>query len=263
MNFQQFLMVFSICGLILLVPILLRAICDEYNFHPLGDNLRAIRRMSLLSLIVPCVFFAKLYVHGSTKTNTPPAGTSGTITNEPPAGLPPLMTAPRQLLQTTEPSTGFSTEQIAAQAVFVSVGTNEVWDFSPPQGATVVEKWRRRGAANERVEIVENVEIDTFGQVRTLDRVFSPLGVQVGMVPEANWAMIGRESLAWWMTTASNTTVVCWQNALLGRDTNTPVSVQAEFFDNGRFEYRYDLSAAGAEARNIVSRVSTTNGEET
>ena len=95
MNFQQFLMVFSICGLVLLVPILLRAICDEYNFHPLGDNIRAIRKMSLLSLIVPCVFFAKLYVHGSTKTNTPPAGTSGSITNEPPAGLPPLMMAPR------------------------------------------------------------------------------------------------------------------------------------------------------------------------
>ena len=270
MNFQQILMVFSICGLILLVPILLRAICDEYNFHPLGDNLRAIRKMSLLSLIVPCVFFAKLYVHGSTKTNTPPAG------------LPPLMMAPRQLLQTTEPSTGFSAGQIAAQAVFVSVGTNEVWDFSPPEGAHEIGNWRRRGAACERVALTrafhgnaptshgcssenctDSMAIDTYGRIWTEHRTFALLGVQVGMVPEANWARIGRESLAWWMTTASNTTVVCWQSALLGRDTNTPVSVQAEFFDNGRFEYRYDLSAAGAEATNIVARVSTTNGEET
>ena len=291
MNFQQFLMVFSICGLVLLVPILLRAICDEYNFHPLGDNIRAIRKMSLLSLIVPCVFFAKLYVHGSTKTNTPPAGTSGSITNEPPAGLPPLMMAPRQLLQTTEPSTGFSAEQIAAQAVFVSVGTNETWNFEPPEGATVVEKWRRRGTACERIVLDgatlgggttsvqqqdcsatgtvppltdrERIAVDTFGRAWTLGREFTLLGVQVGMVPEANWARIGRESLAWWMVTPSNTTVVCWQNALLGRDTNTPISVQAEFFDNGRFEYRYDLSAAVADATNIVARVATTNGEET
>ena len=187
MNFQQFLMVFSICGLILLVPILLRAICDECNFHPLGDNLRAIRRMSLLSLIVPCIFFAKLYVHGSTKTNTPPAG------------LPPLMMAPRQLLQTTEPSTGFSAGQIAAQAVFVSVGTNEVWDFSPPQGATLVERWRKHGAARQRLPLgCEHPKdgpmmIDTFGRLTTEHRTFAPLGVQVGMVPEANWAKIGRD----------------------------------------------------------------------
>ena len=170
MGFQQFLMVFSICGLVLLVPILLRAICDEYNFHPLGDNIRAIRKMSLLSLIVPCVFFTKLYVHGSTKTNTPPAGTSGTITNDPPTGLPPLMMAPQRLLQTTELSTGFSTGQLAAQAAFVSVGTNEVWDFSPPEAAHEIGNWRRRGAANEKVVIIENVEkveIDTFGKVWT------------------------------------------------------------------------------------------------
>lgn len=99
--------------------------------------------------------------------------------------------------------------------------------------------------------------------MRTLGREFTLLGRQVGMVPEARWADLGFESLAWWTVTASNSTVVCWQNALLDRNTNTPVSAQAEFFSDGRFAFRYDLSPIGADASNIVARVRTVDGEET
>ena len=202
-------------------------------------------------------------------TNAPPLDWPDDGTNAPPLGGL-MMSAPRRLAQPPSTSiTGFTDGQIAAEAAFVSAGTNEVWNFAPPEGATIVERWKKHGAARQRLPLgCEHPKdgpmmIDTYGRIWTEHRTFALLGVQVGMVPEANWARIGCESLAWWMVTASNTTVVCWQNALLGRDTNTPVSVQAEFFDNGRFEYRYDLSAAGAEATNIVARVSTTNGEET
>ena len=181
-----------------------------------------------------------LFVYGSTK---PPA---------PPTNTPPMTLSAPRLMCRPEPTLG--------------VKTNEHWRFDPPEGATVVEKWRRRGAANERVEMVERVErveIDTFGRVWTLGREFTLLGRQVGMVPEARWANLGFESLAWWTATASNSTVVCWQNALLDRDTNTPVSVQAEFFSDGRFAFRYDLSAIGADASNIVAQVRTVDGEDT
>ena len=232
------------------------------------------------------------------ETNAPPDLVTGVETNEPWAGEgemptnppPPLlmMASPRMTAGgqqqglsagaapdcTDSGSTGFTAAQIGAGAAIVGVGTNETHDFSMPAGAHVVECWRRRGAASERVALDgagetppplidgERIEVDTFGRIRTARRVFSPLGIQVGMVPMANWARIGAASLCWWTVTASNSAVVCWQNALLNRDTNTPVSVQAEFQDNGKFEYRYNLSSIGAAATNVSARIVSTNGVE-
>ena len=150
-----------------------------------------------------------LFVYGSTK---PPA---------PPTNTPPMMlSAPRLRMKDNSDKRW----DIASP---LGIGTNEYWRFDPPEGATVVEKWRRRGAANERIvldgatETVpplidrEQIAVDTFGRVWTLGREFALLGRQVGMVPEARWADLGFASLAWWTMTASNSTVVCWQNALL------------------------------------------------
>lgn len=248
------------------------------------------------------------------ETNSPPDLVTGVETNEPWAGEGemPTNTPPSLLMMAGRPGgttsvqqqglgagvvsdgqdvgiTGFTEAQIAARAAVVGVGTNETHDFSMPEGAHVVERWRRRGAANERVALEcagetptpqdegttsvqqqgrvaqiegEEIAVDTSGRIWTQGRVFAPLGIQIGMVPMANWARIGAASICWWMVTASNSTVVCWQNALLNRDTNTPVSVQAEFQDNGKFEYRYDLSSIDEAASNVFARIETTNGVE-
>ena len=299
MTLQQIWTVFVFSGAVTLVLASVVLWLREKGIRPIHDVLQRYAKLKRLAQIFIALFVAQLFVYGSTKasgsgdddddapddppasTNAPPLNWPTDGTNAPPldwpddgTNAPPLgglmMFAPRRLAQPPSTSiTGFTEGQVAAEAAFVSAGTNEVWDFAPPEGAIIVERWKKHGAARQRLPLgCEHPKdgpmmIDTFGRIWTEHRTFAPLGVQVGMVPEANWAKIGRESLAWWMTTPSNTTVVCWQNALLNRDTNTPVSVQAEFFDNGRFEYRYDLSAAGAEATNIVARVSTTNGEET
>ena len=280
--------------------------CNEHKFHPMREVLEKFRRLPLGAQVVLTIFASVFFVYGSTKTNTLPNGVeggtnappdvitggdtntppdlvTGVETNEPwagegdmPTNMPPpllMMSAPRPMMPRS-PSTGFTAAQVGARAAIVGVGTNETHDFSMPDGAHVVERWRLRGAANERVKLDgagettppqiegEEIAVDTYGRIRTEGRVFAPLGIQVGMVPMANWARIGTASLCWWMVTASNSTVICWQNALLNRDTNTPVSVQAEFFDNRKFEYRYDLTSLGDAASNVLARIETSDGTE-
>ena len=92
----------------------------------------------------------------------------------------------------------------------------------------------------------------TGGTVVTVGQ-FWPFDAPLGIVPEANWHLIGNsqssisnlQSRFWHDVTPSNTLMLTWQNALWNRDTNTPVSVQAELWPDGRFVYRYDLSRCG------------------
>ena len=86
----------------------------------------------------------------------------------------------------------------------------------------------------------------------------SLLGLPLSIVPAANWHLIaGNEeqgtgnyqlpttnyqlkSLFWHSETPSNTLLLTWQNALVNRDTNLPVTVQAELFPDGAAAFRYD-----------------------
>ncbi|MDO5319527.1 MAG: hypothetical protein Q4G65_12935, partial [bacterium] len=84
--------------------------------------------------------------------------------------------------------------------------------------------------------------------VAALAGVLAPLRTFLGLVPEANWGLLpesARPSEAWWFVTPSNSVVVTWRNALLGRSVDTAASFQVEMFADGGFVYRYDLSRAG------------------
>ncbi len=234
-------------GLAIILPILLVTSLYKAGVHPLGELLARFRKLPPLTRIIALVVTAQLIVYGSTKPQPMLLSWTG---------------------EETLSSPTFTDDQLAAQAAIVSCRTNETWSFAPHEDARIIEPWSLRGAAHERVSLAcshpdgSAIEMDTYGRVWTGTKVYSPLGCQLGMVPEARWEAIGRESLGWWQTTASNTTIVTWQNALLNRDTNTPVSVQAEFFPDGRFVYRYDLSSIGSEATNLCAQVVSTNGIE-
>ena len=168
--------------------------------------------------------------------------------------------------------------------VLARVGTGEQFDFSAPSDAVVCSDWRAFGAATDWIYVaftnwafqvgtneIDRLRIHSDGWVETgttgilpVERVatFWPFHAVLGIVPEANWHLLadatggtpvvpvnGQDarypSLFWHYITPSNTLQVTWQNALLGRDTDTPVSFQAEFFADGRFTYRYDLSRGG------------------
>ena len=298
MEFKAILTLTGFAGMAVAMLAMIVQLCSEHDIHPFRELLIRFRRLPVGAKIFLVMFASVFIVHGSTKTNVPPGGVSGAGTNETwtgegemPTNPPPRLLAAGSLGRTeveermglnarldadglNDGTAGFTEAQLAAGAVIVGVGTNETHDLSMPEGAHVVERWRLRGAAEERVALEgadgamppriegQRVAVDTFGRIRTSERVFTPLGIQLGIVPMANWAQIGAASLCWWMVTASNSTVVCWQNAMLNRDTNTPVSVMAEFFDNGKFEYRYDLASLGAAATNVLARIETADGVE-
>ena len=155
------------------------------------------------------------------------------------------------------------------------MGTNEVFDFAPPEGAVVATNWLLHGAATDRQRLVFDDWAFPFGggNVTSLcayacgevlpagadtNLWLRPFAAPLGIVPAANWHLLpppsGQSnnqtieqsnispSLFWHQLTPSNTLLLTWQNALLGRDTNNPVSFQAELKPSGGFAFRYDLS---------------------
>ena len=168
------------------------------------------------------------------------------------------------------------------------VGTDEEFDFSAPPGATVCSDWRAFGAANDWMYVaftnwafqvgtneIDRLRLFSFGKVDPLIREadgrvatnnwFAPFMATLGIVPEANWDLLAesdRPSQLWHCITLQNSLVVTWQNALLDRDTDTPLSFQAEFFPNGRFIYRYDLSRLNVETVSNILAGASFGGNE-
>ena len=54
-------------------------------------------------------------------------------------------------------------------------------------------------------------------------------------------------SCFWHHHTTSNTLQLTWQNVLYNRESDLPISFQVEFYENGDFTYRYNLSAIKAK----------------
>ena len=156
--------------------------------------------------------------------------------------------------------------------VMTRIGTGEAFDFAAPPNATVCADWEAFGAAEDWMYVAPGSWTATLGTDETsrfrvysfgkaqpcvtnevgslaTNRWFAPFCTTLGIVPQANWPMVAGEEISrfWYFVTPSNTLQMTWLNALLGRATNTPVSVQMEVWPSGRFVYRYDLSRLGLE----------------
>ena len=154
------------------------------------------------------------------------------------------------------------------------IGTNEAFDFSPPPNATIVSDWRAFGAATDWIYVaftnwafqvgtndVNRMRVYSFGKVEPFIREtnnaiatnywFAPFMASLGIVPQANWGWLAesdRPSQVWYAISPENSLLLTWQNALLNRDTDTPLSLQALFKTNGQFIYRFDLSRLNTES---------------
>ena len=174
--------------------------------------------------------------------------------------------------------------------VMARVGTSEGVDFSAPSNAVVCVDWMEDGAAVDWVYVamtnwmfkvgtnaVDSLRVYSYGKIEPIvfandgivdtNNWFAPFMASLGVVPEANWELLDETdmpSLVWYCITPDNALVVTWQNVLFDRDTEKPVSFQVEFFTDGRFVFRYDLSRLDGEtAANFLSGTSFDGNEWT
>ena len=159
--------------------------------------------------------------------------------------------------------------------VLARVGTGEAFDFSAPSNAAVCADWEAFGAAEDWIYLAftnwsfragtdeaSRLRVRSDGWAEPLAARgaapglwLAPLRASLGVVPRANWGRLAasaRPSRFWHLLTPSNTLQLTWQNVLLGRAADAPVSFQAELWPSGRFTYRYGLSRTAAAASSGV-----------
>ncbi len=230
--------------------VFMAAICllAEKGLHPFRRLRRKFAKLPFFAKLLVLVFGVTLFVHGSLKSPT----------NDPPRSVP----AAQQISQA----------DVERGAVLAGMSANvqpSAFDSQLHPGAATNIPWLLRGAhedwfaaASETnapwafqfgTNLAEGVVVHSGGMVETATTdtppvtcTLWPFKTPLGIVPEANWGMIAGngDSQFWHCATPSNTLLLTWRNALLERDTNMPVSVQAELWPNGRFVYRYDLTGA-------------------
>ncbi|MBQ6328248.1 MAG: hypothetical protein IJI35_04465, partial [Kiritimatiellae bacterium] len=231
---QTFFLYLGLVGLAVTLPALFAIWLWRVDFHPVLEVVSRIRRHPIAVQLLLVAFVVRLIVFASVKTNEN-----------------------RQVRGGDDPAAfGFTSNQLAMGFVLSRMGVCDSCSFAPPGGASVVEPWLRRGAADDWACGPASVAFPggsvVFADGRVQDRVrnpsaaFAPFRTTLGVVPAANWPLVASsnaESMVWYAATPSNSVIVTWRDVLFGRDTNTPVSVQAEFFENGDFDYRYDLES--------------------
>ncbi|MBR3777657.1 MAG: hypothetical protein IKL02_08700, partial [Kiritimatiellae bacterium] len=145
-------------------------------------------------------------------------------------------------------------------------GAAEDWVYLEESGVS------SQGLGRERLRVHSDGWVTVLSPTSSvfMAREYYPFKASLGIVPEANWGLVVRDqesgngvnstvhlnsspspnpypltpnSCFWHYLTTSNTLQLTWQNALYNRESDMPISVQAEFYENGDFSYRYDLSA--------------------
>ncbi|MBR2941054.1 MAG: hypothetical protein IKC14_07090 [Kiritimatiellae bacterium] len=147
-----------------------------------------------------------------------------------------------------------------------AVGRGETTDFSAPEGAVVATNWLMHGVTTGRVcvsttdwdfpfgtNILRNFAAFADGRLEPWPGgggiTLAPLAATLGIVPVPRWTLLAptnRPSLFWW-TMRDNALVCTWQNVLLGREIDCPVSFQAELRATGGVTYRYDLGRLASD----------------
>ena len=227
------------------------ALLHERGLRPLRRVAAALRCPTWGTAFLAAVAVGFIH-HGATK------GTNGLDQGSIPVEGCGLSVPSAQLdadgfLPTRNPEPAALNPQPSTNLDWLAFGGYEDW-FRIPEGG-----WCFRLGSN----LLERVTVrscgDVYANLRDASNRISVLGLPLSIVPAANWHMIGNgeqgtgnyqlpttnyqlESLFWHAVTPSNSLLLTWENALVNRDTNLPVTVQAELFPDGAAMFRYDFS---------------------
>ena len=226
------------------------ALCHEKGIRPFAGVERFVRGLPWGGRLALLPLFLALVVYGSTKMQS-----KSTVEVE---GI--------------ESKSGVEVEEKMGEVhSFVGLGlptsTNATSYFQLPTlnseliTPTVCEDWLKFGGFEDWIYLgpggwsfrhgsnfVERLAVFSSGKIRLLkqgggDAWIALSAVPISIVPEANWHRLKTaDSLFWHAETPSNTLLLTWCNALLNRDTNSPVNIQAELFPSGRMRITHDLS---------------------
>ena len=174
---QTFFLYFGLSGLALTLLALSAVGLWQMDSHPVLEAVSRIRRHPIAVQLFLAAFVLHLIVHGSTKTN-----------------------ANRQVRGGDPTVYGFTSNQLAAGFVLSRVDAGGSCSFAPPLGASVVEAWRLRGAADDwapgpaSASFPGGSVVFADGRiqdcVRNPSAVFAPFLTMLGVVPEANWPLV-------------------------------------------------------------------------
>ena len=129
----------------------------------------------------------------------------------------------------------------------------------PQDGAcTIHEPWLVRGGFEDVMHIpaaddwsfpwrggfLDGLTVFSDGKIRPALRTPCfprPFDAPLAVVPAFNWHLLpgGVSNVFWHAATPSNSLIVAWENAPVGNDVSCLTNFQAEFFADGRFDYRY------------------------
>ena len=250
--------------ILLLVPLARHA--DRRGQPGLLSNAVAkLRRLSLPALLaLAAAFGGSVAYSGKTNgvQNLPPRPML-----QLPAPTPPSIFDYPRTVTDSRAASGFA---------LVGVGTNETFTFDPPACAEACADWRALGSFSRWTHVSPTNFAFPFGGTNATTFTFVPGGVaefaggadaprvapfeaKMGIAPERYWDSLGVTSRFWTATSPSNTFLATWQGALLGRRADRPVDVQLEFFPDGGFDYRYDLSRLASDGDLADARVGAWN----
>ena len=228
-----------IIAFLTLGPLWFAAVLNEHDMHPMRRLAELMKRPALEVALVALVAVGLIH-HGATKTNV-----ECKIENVE-LGFAPMIATNffgPDILHST-----FYTLHSYTNSDWLAFGGYVDW-FRVEDGA-----WCFRFGSN----LVERVTVFSCGEISSApfgaSNRISLLGIPLSIVPAANWHLLNYQlpttnyqlkSLFWHTATPSNTLLLTWENALVRRDTNLPVTVQAELFPDGAAAFRYDFSGVG------------------
>ncbi|MGN0855300.1 MAG: lipid II-degrading bacteriocin [Kiritimatiellia bacterium] len=240
--YEKFLMYFCFTGLAIVSPVWLFLLLKKADVRPLHAFLERLRKESPIVRFVLIVLVANLIVYGSTKPS--PSDGDGRS----------------RIMFRREFDNGFTEEERATGYALWEARTNETWDVSSDSQGVEIEKWKKRGAVNDRQAFLYGGYpfVHPDGILDFEDMRIDALGRTLGVVPEANWNLLPEsvdESVVRMATNEFSDVIVTWKNPLLERDRDAPVSVRTCVTAAGDVIIKYDLQRASGNDEGFATHL--------